>query len=164
MLIYERKLKNPIKILLNEENIEKDEEFISYKEDEEIKIKKSFDLLRFKDIKDIERNSQELYNKKFFDLKKNEKFYFKPFYSVDKLIPKKYHEEITKDNLVLLKKKKEKDTDFIEFQDTLIRAFDQTLKELELNEDSALKLASKLLKMNFEDLTNKDKQCVNYLL
>jgi len=147
--------------LLKNEDTNKEDEFISFKEDEEFKIRKSIDLLRFKDKKDIKTYSEELMKKKYYDIKRNEKFILKPFYTVDKLIPKNYYNEIVHDNAVLLKNKNEKDSFFIEFLETLTKAFDLTLRDLELNEKTAMELTNKLLIMNFEDLTSQDKQCVN---
>jgi len=150
--------------LLKDEDTNKEDEFISFKEDEEFKIRKSIDLLRFKDKKDIKTYSEELMKKKYYDIKRNEKFILKPFYTVDKLIPKNYCNEIVHDNAVLLKNKNEKDSFFIEFLETLTKAFDLTLRDLELNEKTAMELTNKLLIMNFEDLTSQDKQCVNNIL
>lgn len=147
--------------MLKNEDTNKEDEFISFKEDEEFKIRKSIDLLRFKDKKDIKTYSEELMKKKYYDIKRNEKFILKPFYTVDKLIPKNYYNEIVHDNAVLLKNKNEKDSFFIEFLETLTKAFDLTLRDLELNEKTAMELTNKLLIMNFEDLTSQDKQCVN---
>lgn len=150
--------------MLKDEDTNKEDEFISFKEDEEFKIRKSIDLLRFKDKKDIKTYSEELMKKKYYDIKRNEKFILKPFYTVDKLIPKNYCNEIVHDNAVLLKNKNEKDSFFIEFLETLTKAFDLTLRDLELNEKTAMELTNKLLIMNFEDLTSQDKQCVNNIL
>ena len=95
LLIYERKKKTPIRILIDEKDINKEEDnIISFNKDNKSKIEKEYDLSRI----NTDKKDEELYNKIFLDEDKNEYFKYIPFYNIPKYAPRKIYNEIMKDN------------------------------------------------------------------
>ena len=95
LLIYERKKKTPIKILIDEKDIDKDKDnIIKIDKDNKKQIIKEYDLSRINNnIKD-----EDLYKKIFFDEEKNEYYKYIPYYNIPKYAPRKIYNEIMKDN------------------------------------------------------------------
>ena len=97
LLIYERKKKTPVKILIDERDIDKEKEkenIVSINKDNRSLINKEYDLSRIKpDVKE-----EDLYKKIFFDEEKDEYFKYIPYYNIPKYAPRKVYNEIMKEN------------------------------------------------------------------
>ena len=97
LLIYERKKKSPIKIIIDEKDIDKEKEkdnIIKINKDNRSQINKEYDLSRLNnDIKE-----EDLYKKIFMDEEKNEYYKYIPYYSIPKYAPRKVYDEIIKEN------------------------------------------------------------------
>ena len=97
LLIYERKKKTPIRIIIDEKNLDKDKEkdnIININKDNKKQIIKEYDLSRI----NADKIEEVLYKKIFFDEDKNEYYKYIPFYSIPKYAPKKVYNEIMKEN------------------------------------------------------------------
>ena len=100
LLIYERKKKTPIKIILDENelkniDLEKNKDNIINVDKDNIKeINKQYDLSR------IGNNINEdiLYTKIFFNKEKNEYYKYIPYYNIQKYAPRKAYFECMKEN------------------------------------------------------------------
>ena len=97
LLIYERKKKTPVKILIDERDIDKEKEkenIVTINKDNRSLINKEYDLSRIKpDVKE-----EDLYKKIFFDEEKDEYFKYIPYYNIPKYAPRKVYNEIMKEN------------------------------------------------------------------
>ena len=97
LLIYERKKKTPIRIIIDEKTIDKDKEkdnIINFNKDNKNQINKEYDLARF----NTDKKEEDLYKKIFFDKDKNEYYKYIPFYSIPKYAPRKVYNDIMKEN------------------------------------------------------------------
>ena len=99
LLFYERRKKEPIRILLDEnekKNVEenKSNEIIKINKDNRTKIYKEYDLSRVGNTID----EQTLYGKIFYDEEKEEYYKYIPYYNIPRYAPKKYYNEVMKDN------------------------------------------------------------------
>ena len=106
MLIYERKKKNPIRILYDENeikqmNIKNNENIIKINKDNKQQIKKKYDLNRNKS--DIDEKS--LYNKLFIDEEKGEYYKYIPYYNIDKYAPRNIYNQVMEKNKKIIKMK-----------------------------------------------------------
>jgi len=164
LLVYERKIKSPLKIVVEKPEITTNTNIISYKEEEAAKIKKKFDICRKvtgSKTKVLDLRS-ELESIVFYDASKEEYFQYKPFYSYERLIPKKYYLELEEDNNQFLNKQNLSDHHFVSFFESVIEELDKTLaKANETNSEILGKIAAQLLNFIFNILCQKDKQQVN---
>ena len=106
MLVYERRLKSPLKIIIKPDSIAKinNDNLISFKEEEYASIKKKLDLARSYGTPEfIQQSNSFIFNNTFYDAKDNEYFIFKPYYSKERIIPKKYYLSILEDNTLFEK-------------------------------------------------------------
>ena len=101
LLIYERKKKAPIRILLDEEekkkfeeNKENNDKIIKINKENKNKINKEYDLSRIGNTLE-EKN---LYEKIFYDEDKQDYYKYIPYYNIPKYAPRKYYNEVMKDN------------------------------------------------------------------
>jgi len=95
LLIYERKKKSPIKIVIkNFELKDKNQKIINFKEKEINKINKQYDIYN----KNSTIKEEDLYNIIFYNETKTEYFKYIPYYSIRKEIPKRIYDEIMEDN------------------------------------------------------------------
>ena len=102
MLIYERKKKTPIRMILeNQNNIKQGDNLISINKDNRKQIKKKYNMNR--NNWDIEES--QLYNLIFFDEEKKEYYKFIPFYNIGKSMPKSLYKEIMAKNEIFRKEK-----------------------------------------------------------
>ena len=104
MLIYERKKKNPIRVLYyNEKEINNDnnENIIKINKDNRREIKKKYDINRKNS--EIEENS--LYNKLFVDEEKEEFYKYIPYYNIEKYAPRVIYNQVIQNNKKLEKMK-----------------------------------------------------------
>jgi len=96
LLIYERKKKTPIKIILDEKEvktIDKDK-IITFEKEKRNEISKEYDMSRIGN----NINEQNLYSLVFFDKEKNEYYKYIPYYNIQKYAPRKAYLECLKDN------------------------------------------------------------------
>ena len=97
LLLYERKKKTPIKILIEEKDIDKEKDkdnIVEITEENKSSVYKKYDLSRIKP----EIKEEELYSKIFFDKEKNEYFKYIPYYNIPKYAPRKVYNAIMKEN------------------------------------------------------------------
>ena len=149
LLVYERKKKTPLKIVvdINKENKE-GKTIIEYKDDERNKIKKVFDISR-KNVNPSETESnatalsiiregidmsmisketikKELASTIFYDTNKNEYFKYVNFYDMPKMVPTKYYKEVIADNS-RFEKIQNNDDSFSKFYDMISVHFNNYL-------------------------------------
>ena len=149
LLVYERKKKTPLKIVvdINKENKE-GKTVIEYKEDERNKIKKIFDISRkivnppetennatamsiIREGIDMNMISKETIKKElastiFYDTNKNEYFKYVNFYDMPKMVPTKYYKEVIADN-AHFEKIQSNDDSFSKFYDMISVQFNNYL-------------------------------------
>ncbi|MCQ2816811.1 MAG: hypothetical protein MJ252_06050, partial [archaeon] len=163
LLVYERKIKMPLKIIIKESKIEqKIKQGMKIIEinnsNERSIIKKRFDLLRYYGTEEYKTKCNEIYSSIFHDIEQNEYYIYKPFYFQKKKVPKKYYNEILKDNLNFDKKQNISDKDFINFISEIISVLERTLmNNININEDSIKNISKTYLDFMFNILTKKDK-------
>ena len=96
LLIYERKKKTPIKIILDEKEVkavDKDK-MITFEKEKRNEISKEYDISRIGNNID----EQNLYSLVFFDKEKKEYYKYIPYYNIQKYAPRKAYLECLKDN------------------------------------------------------------------
>ena len=143
-----------------EEKIKKGMNLIDIKDANEMKkTTKKFDLLRYYGTPEYEKMTKEIYSSVFHDEEKQEFYIYKPFYFQKKKVPRKYYNEIIKDNLSVEKKQNISDKDFIGFIGQLINILEKTLinNSDKIDEESLKKIANTYLNFLFTILTKKDK-------
>ena len=109
MLIYERKKKNPIRIIYDEKEVKEikenlninNENFIKINKDNRKEIKKKYNINKIS--KDIDEPS--LYKKIFHDEEKDEYYKYIPFYNIDKFAPRAVYNQVIEKNKKLEKMK-----------------------------------------------------------
>ena len=96
LLIYERKKKTPIKVILDEKEVEKidKDKLINIEKEKRNEISKEYDMSRIGN----NINEQDLYSLVFFDKEKNEYYKYIPYYNIKKYAPRKAYLECLKDN------------------------------------------------------------------
>ena len=164
MLVYERKIKNPIKMKINENEILDKNELISFKEGEYFNIKKQFDFFRFIDTPEYAQSYQNLTTKYFYDSAKSEYFYFKPYFNPERIIPKKYYLEVSDDNSLFQKHQNISDEQFVTFFDSVISVLDDTLSNIhDISDETSTKIATTFMNFIFKILSQKDKSKVFFI-
>ena len=110
LLIYERKKKTPIKIIVDEENMNNTEEessayntIISFNKEKRANIDKSYDI--FNSNNKMKMKEEELYKTIFRDEDENVCYSFIPYYSIDKNVLKDIFIEIMEKNQKFYKNK-----------------------------------------------------------
>lgn len=157
MLIYERRVKSPLKVIVPKPL--SDEKVISYKEEEIMKIKKQYNTLYHYDKDTYDSITQKLKETIFYDSSKNEYYAFRPFFNVERLIPKQYYFEILDDNSVLQKQQNISDEQFLIFFDSVISVLDNTLSTISsMKEETGNKIVSTFMNFIYNILSQKDKQ------
>jgi ubiquitin carboxyl-terminal hydrolase 34 len=157
MLVYERRIKSPVKILV--EPVVENASLVSFKEEEQSRVKKEYDICRHYDTDKYEDSKSELYAKTFYDAAKDEYFIYKPYYNTERLIPKKYYCEIVEDNTVFQKHQNTSDEQFVLFFDNVINLLDQTMSGLkEIKLETSIKISVTFMNFMFNILSQKDKQ------
>jgi hypothetical protein len=161
MLVYERRVKNPIKLMASEPS-EKEKEtknIVSFKEEEIQIINKKYDLLRYYNTPEYNKVRDELYNTIFYNSHTNEYYKYIPFYQKERLIPKKHFLEILEDNSIFQKHQTISDEHFVQFFDEVINVLDSTVSNLkEIKEETSIKIAVTFMNFIFNILSQKDKQ------
>ena len=167
MLIYERKIKSPMKILIKEK-IEENENLVKINENNENIIKFNYDLMTKFNENEIENYNKEcenLYKKIFYNENKNEYFKFIPFYSFseNRLMPKKYFYEIIKENSEFEINNDYNNSNFKHFENqTFIFYNENILKNIneiikENNNENNKKIIDKNFKWIFDKINNEIK-------
>ncbi len=166
MLIYERRLKNPIKVLvptpLNNHENNSSNNIISYKEGEEKVIEKENNLLYNYGKSDYIEKSKKIFNSTFYDNSKNEFYKFIPFFDIENLVPFNYYKEIKEDNHRLEKQKNISDEQFLDFFNNVINLLDDAIKNSNpSDEDNINKIIKIFVEFIFNILTEPEKIKVN---
>ena len=96
LLIYERKKKTPIRILINEKETHgmSEENIVNIDKENRNEIIKEYDLSRIGNNIDEEK----LYQKIFVDKEKEEYYKYIPYYNIPKYAPRKVYNEVMKEN------------------------------------------------------------------
>ncbi len=161
MLIYERRMKSPLKVIIPENLVEENNNLVSFKEEETHKIRKTVDLFRFIGTKEYLPTKDHLFKSVFYDVAKNENFQYIPYYTNLRLIPKQYYLEVTEDNSVFQKQQNISDEYFVSFFDSVINVLDDTLSQMEeISEETSIKIATTFMNFIFNILSQKDKHKV----
>lgn len=161
MLIYERKPKFPIKIVVKEEDIKNRDSIISFKKDEQFALHKKFDILKNIDSTEYDLILEKLLSSYFYDAEKNEFYCYKSFYSFERLLPKNYYLQVLEDNSSFQKLKNSTDEKYVAFLDSVMNCFESTISELnEIKEETNTKILMIFLNFIYNILSNKDKQNV----
>lgn len=160
MLVYERRVKSPIKILVSEAQANEDN-LISYKEEQEQAIKKNYNLMYHLGRPTYNEYKQKIFNSVFYENSKNEYYKLIPFFAIERLIPKKYYLEITEDNNQLEKHQNISDENSSHFFESVINLLDDAInKGNELKEEISDKITASFINFIFNILSNKDKEKV----
>jgi hypothetical protein len=133
MLVYERRLKNPIKYLVTAPAEESEintisENIIAYKEEEEKAILKENNLLYNYSKPDFAEKSKKIFDSIFHDNVRNEYYKYIPYFLVENLIPLNYYKEIIEDNNILEKMQNISDEQFADFFETVINLLDEAVR------------------------------------
>jgi len=160
LLIYERRVKTPIK-MISSEPLDKSN-LISFKEEEYSLIKKQYDLYRLNTGASPNlpiTTSKKLSELTFYDSAKNEYFKYKRFFSIERLIPRDFYVEVTGDNSLFQKHKNILDQQFVNFFENIITVLDETISDMkEIKSDTSNRICNTLLTFIFKVLNTKGKQ------
>ena len=162
MLVYERRVKSPIKVLVTEQHSNEDN-LISYKEEQEKAIKKNFDLMYHLGKPTFKEMHAKIFQNVFYDNSRNEYYQYIPFFEIERLIPKKFYLEITEDNNQLEKHQNITDENSSNFFENVINLLDEAInKGNDLKEEICDKIVISFINFIFNILSNKDKEKVFY--
>jgi hypothetical protein len=160
MLVYERRVKSPIKIISNEKEANQTN-LISYKEEQETSIKKNYDLMYHLGKSTEKDSNQKIFNSIFYDNSKNEYYKYIPFFEIERRLPKKYYLEIIEDNNQLEKHQNMSDQNSSNFFEKVINLLDEAISK---NKDSSEEICDRIvisfINFIFNILSNKDKEKV----
>lgn len=157
MLVYERRIKSPLKLLVSKP--EKEDRVISFKEEERLSINKKYNLMYHTGKPTYEEVNKTVFENIFYDSEKNEHYLLKPFYSVERLIHKNYYIEIIEDNSQLQKQQNISDEQFVSFFDSVISVLDETLMTIKnMSPETSKKMVSTYMNFLYNILSQKDKQ------
>jgi len=160
MLVYERREKSPIKVLVSEQ-LSNEDNLISFKEEQEKAIKKNYDLIYHLGKPSYKEMESKIFNSVFYENSKNEYYQFIPFFEIERLIPKKYYLEITEDNNQLEKHQNISDENSSYFFENVINLLDDAInKGNDLKEEICDKIVIAFINFIFNILSNKDKEKV----
>ena len=128
MLVYERKKKYPIKMILHEEVLNKpeycDKNIVNFNTESKLSVFKQYDIFNsenvFLDCDNTAKSRLSIYESIFYDEDLKEYQYFIPFYSVKKLLPRKFFEESYLDNINFINDLKIFNKNFNEFLDKIL--------------------------------------------
>ena len=157
MLVYERRIKSPIKIVVDPP--EDSSNLVSLKEDEIPKMKKEYDLCRVYDTPEYNITKEKLNSYVFYDVSKNEYVSYIPYYNKERFIPKSYYLELSEDNSMFQKHQNISDERFVTFFENVIVLLDETMSEIkDIKLQSSGKISITFMNFIFNILTQKDKQ------
>jgi len=163
MLVYERRVKSPIKVLVTEHQANEDN-LISYKEEQEKAINKNYDLMYHLGKPSLKEMQAKILHSIFYDNSRNEYYRYVPFFEIERLIPKKHYLEITDDNNQLEKHQNITDENSANFFENVINLLDDAInKGNDLKEEICDKIVISFINFIFNILSNKDKEKVNFL-
>lgn len=161
MLVYERKIKRPMKVTLTEEEVKANDKavVVSYKMEEHDRIMKQYDITRYYGKDEYEDKCDELYKIVFYDEEKKEYYKYIPFYYKNRKVPKNYYIEIEKDNSELEKFKNISDPQFTSFFNEMITLLQEAIMSSSetIDEDSSKRIMHNFLTFIFSMLIKKDK-------
>ena len=112
LLIYERKKKTPIKIIIDKNDVNYfnnqdkylyNNNIITFGKEQKASINKFYDISYLN--KEVRVKEEELYKMVFCDEEKNEYYVFIPYYNIEKKVLKKYFIEVMKKNMNFLNRK-----------------------------------------------------------
>ena len=162
MLVYERRVKSPFKMVVNEKEAN-ESNLISYKEEQEIAIKKNYDLM-YHIGKDTEKEYKEkIFNSVFYDNSRNEYYKYVPYFDMERRLPKKYYLEIIEDNNQLEKHQNMSDENSSNFFENVINLLDDAISKNKDNQEEICdRIVISFINFIFNILSNKDKEKVNF--
>ena len=159
MLVYERKIKKPMKIVITDKtSVQDNPNVISYKQEERAAIMKKYDLTRYYGTNEYEEKCNELYQSVFYDVEKDEYYKYVPFYYNNRMIPKEYYIEIERDNSEFEKMKNISDEHFTVFFNKMISLLEEAiLNSKDANEETAGKIINNFISFTLSMLCKKEK-------
>ena len=133
LLIYERKLKSPIRYVhINTTTTtttgENTHNVVEYNETERNKIKKENDISRKQTNTERNELQHKLSTTMFHDIQKNECYIYKDFYSLDKMVPLSYYKQVHNENKLFMRNQN-KDNSFYDLLKQIERNFTQHIQE-----------------------------------
>ena len=131
LLIYERKLKSPIRYVhINDTKCttENAHNVVEYNETERNKIKKENDISRKQTNNERNELQHKLNTTMFRDIQKNECYTYKDFYSLDKMVPLNYYKQVHNENKLFMRNQN-KDNSFYDLLKQIERNFTQYVQE-----------------------------------
>ena len=128
LLIYERKLKNPIRYVHLTPNTTQFANVVEYAESDRNRIKKENDVSRKQNGAERHALVHKLQTTMFRDLHKNEYYVYRDFYSLDKMVPLSYYKQVHNENKLFLRNQN-KDNSFYELLKQIERNFTQHIQE-----------------------------------
>ena len=128
LLVYERKLKSPIRYVHINHNTQNANNVVEYSETERNKIKKENDLSRKQNHNERNELVHKLDTMMFHDLQKNEYYTYRDFYSLDKMLPLSYYKQVHNENKLFLRNQN-KDNSFYDLLKQIERNFTQHVQE-----------------------------------
>jgi hypothetical protein len=164
MLVYERRVKSPIKMVVNEKEAN-ESNLISYKEEQEIAIKKNYDLMYHMGKSTEKEYKEKIFNSVFYDNSRNEYYKYIPFFDMERRLPKKHYLEIIEDNNQLEKHQNMSDENSSTFFENVINLLDDAIsKNKDNSEEICDRIVISFINFIFNILSNKDKEKVNNFL
>ena len=155
ILTYERKLKTPVKVLLENQG---EKTVIEFEEEQKDSIMKKYNWLRRMDQEERKEIEESITNSVFFDIKRKEYYDLVPFYNLKTLIPKEYYEEIKVDNQSLKKHMSVRDDKFLNFFKRIMEQLTQTFANIDLKKAKSTEICGTLINFIFKILANKDRE------
>ena len=136
LLIYERKKKTPIKIVIEKEKEEKyltNEKYqiVSYNKEKKNYINKFYDISYSN--KESRVKEEDLYNIIFKDEDLDESYYYLPYYNIEKIVKKENFEEVMNKNRKFLNRSMNKPIDLNEKKDKWNDILFSVIKSKEFN-------------------------------
>lgn len=146
MLIYERRKKKPLKIVVDHPENKENMEFIEVNNSNRYELFRSIDTFNSENV--IEDNS--INKKLFYDKEKEEFFRYEGFYEVEKLIPNRHFTEVHIDNMVFLNDQKLFNTCFNRLLFTASRSLRKLRVDKQLDDTTTLFLAKVIARLSIE--------------
>jgi len=174
MLVYERRKKFPIKIVLPKEELNSpqncEKTIITFNRETKNSVLKHCDIFNPENVSldcDHTANSRRnIYKCLFYDEDLNEYSYFKRFYSVKKVLPRNYFEESYHDNINFINDQKIFNKNFNDFIEKVVFSLSKSLRvEENINEHELCNIYSILLKYLFDVLSKAyHKDVINLII
>ena len=136
MLIYERKKKKPIKMVLDSNRVSNKDLVFEINSVNKNEVLKSYDIFNFEILIDEDSNKKTIFDYIFFDKELEEYLYFTPFYNIKKLVFKNHFDDIITDNMVFFNDQKIFHRNFNEFIYNVLNSLNKIIYDDGIDEKS----------------------------